>query len=744
MSNIEPNIEQNNTTHHEETNDAGKITETQPVADNNDNSQPNETSSNENKKEPSSEEAIMKLSKDVDTLISKKASISSIDLRKQITELLEKIVTFNQNDVQIKVMLQKLKELHPKVREFNAELKELKKQEKINRIKRKDFITIEFLGDKPYAHFLAEVIEKCLKEDCKRYGDNIVQTSFNKDKGFYEFRILWETDIVAIVNSRAVILKVRNGDLVQSEFRKSDAETLLHMKSQLSDLLEEIEIYTDIYCVDREFNSLPSGWDGKQRTFLNFETIEPKKNEALFLQFVSMFQFEDEDSRIRFITYIYLVVLRECIDGPIPVLMLIGPSQSGKSTMQEAFNQLFCRTGGLFFHIQDNQEFTKILGAGLIEGVQLFMLDNYRSTSKSFTAFESVVTAPNINVRRLGNNALIKRPKNDLVWIISSNGGSLSPDMENRILFVSLNYGFTNNEADQKTRSKAVVHFAEKHQTALLGHVLYEIQNTLAKDVDFVDSLRSNWKNVAWFITQKLYQTSIDIRQGIFRTYLISPLLSVLPRNASLPLTALQLAQNLTPKQIGMLDERNGGFSGTQEKIAARIEGLLLSDVHLQHKIDGDYYTIKSQKIEDKLVFAMLKDDGFSQNYTLPTEHPLYAFLLGYRKDGDKGIDYSNLRTDLQEWLKTNINSDIGLSILRDTIRMYQLGNKAKHLDEVSITILADRLLQTLQNCDIVDSSGKAWSITVNHMANPSQQSNGESELNTLYITPSDIGGIPF
>lgn len=150
------------------------------------------------------------------------------------------------------------------------------------------------------------------------------------------------------------------------------------------------------------------------------------------------FPFEDRSDRTNLIAMMLLFVAREMIDGPTPIhLVEAATPGTGKSLVVQALmTPLLGIQPTLQNEPNDDSEWGKVIGAAMMDGERLFVIDNINNALMSGTLSNASVTY-RFSTRLLGYNKKIKGAIR-WVWVFTGNNVKASMEIARRIVRVRM------------------------------------------------------------------------------------------------------------------------------------------------------------------------------------------------------------------------------------------------------------------------------------------------------------------
>lgn len=157
---------------------------------------------------------------------------------------------------------------------------------------------------------------------------------------------------------------------------------------------------------------------------------------------VADFPFKSEEHKAAWLALLLTLVGRHAVEGPVPLfLVTANTSAAGKSKLIDlaavaATGRVSPRTA---CPARDkDEEMAKIIGASVLAGDRLMMLDNVESGSEfGFPSLDAAITAEELKPRILGKSELAEMPHH-VTWIATGNNVSTRNDMLRRVVFVRL------------------------------------------------------------------------------------------------------------------------------------------------------------------------------------------------------------------------------------------------------------------------------------------------------------------
>ena len=171
--------------------------------------------------------------------------------------------------------------------------------------------------------------------------------------------------------------------------------------------------------------------------------------------------------------------------------------------------------------------------------------------------------------------------------------------MERRSFIVGLDFDFNVHNAKIEERTDGIVTFVEEHKVKLLAHMVWSIQDIAKKHPDsFFKNLRTNWKQMASFLSSNVYEQPLLFETRIFQTFTLYPVLkSLIGKLITKWVDIREIIANLSTTDLHVLESRLPGFQYAKEAMARVLYASLIRAASHKHLIDGTYYSLSMKKL---------------------------------------------------------------------------------------------------------------------------------------------------
>lgn len=597
--------------------------------------------------------------------------------------------------------------------------------------------------------FIPEEVLKILGQQPNIYVYNESIVLIEEEGSKTVLKTLDPIDLISLCSRLCVFYKHQNSQDVSIYLKQIEAESILRWP-ELYKHLKSLRLYSNTLAYSPFFTLYKHQYDPEHLTYVN--SIHPvvEYNKSCFDEFIGMISFHDKESELRFCIYLHIMLLRFVIQGPNPILSIIGPSQVGKTTLLEVLEVLFAE--GIWLHVKDNAEFEKQLGAAMLSGEEVVNIDNYRSDTSSFTALEAYSTARELNVRKLGSNEFIHRDDNNILFRLTTNGGKMSPDVENRSIIVGLDYSFQNNSAEIPKRSKDILAFVRQNRDKILGHLMYEIEHKLFVDDKACVAIKKHWKQASYEIGTRIYDQEPYIKTGIFDSYVLGPVLKMLPVNSRTDgFLAKDLLLRLTNAEKAFLNERIGNLSGTIDQASQVLSRRMAASIGKEFRMDGISYQLIYRSLHNNNRFSLISKEIEKQKDSQvdPLVYEFITRVIDKMSDQDEILLHPSnqeVSSIIDKLVPCNIRSlfhslllELNFGESNDAIMSMKYTNydEKYYLTDAFFRYLEKKTIEYRQNEYHFSSEWRKFSVETDE---------GEQEgyIRYLLVTSIDIGTIPF
>lgn len=187
------------------------------------------------------------------------------------------------------------------------------------------------------------------------------------------------------------------------------------------------------------------GYDRDSATFYVGPSVPVLAPETAILDdLLSEFPWRSEADRVNFLGALLTVVTLVHWGSGHPFLFVDGNQPGlGKSKLGRMLGILSDgEEPRPITYTSREDEFEKRLATGLAKGRHVMLIDNVREDGPAISSasLEVATVSPRPSFRRLGSNDVIERPINDLLFVVTGNGGQLNRDLARRMLPVRLQF----------------------------------------------------------------------------------------------------------------------------------------------------------------------------------------------------------------------------------------------------------------------------------------------------------------
>lgn len=207
------------------------------------------------------------------------------------------------------------------------------------------------------------------------------------------------------------------------------------------------------------------GYDESSKIFYSGPEIALEPGLETIRTFVKSFPFESEIDQVNFFGVLVSLFFIQKYVGQHPAVIIQGDEQNlGKTTLAECISILFQDKEPGLLPLAHDEELKKII-SGIVQDNNIVLIDNIKGLSEnsvvSSAMLESLITAPELMFRVLGENRVMSRP-NNVLFIFTLNKGAFSDDLVTRSICISLSrksketmdYSFNPKEFVTQNRSK--------------------------------------------------------------------------------------------------------------------------------------------------------------------------------------------------------------------------------------------------------------------------------------------------
>jgi hypothetical protein len=256
------------------------------------------------------------------------------------------------------------------------------------------------------------------------------------------------------------------------------------------DALPRIRTYARRPVFDSQFRLCQNGWNEREGILVHGVEVDvegphqPLSGSRVIDRFppflralLGEFCFRnDEDAANALGVLLTYLLMNHFVQECHPIVLIDGNQVGvGKTMLAQVFGAVM--DGYIPQHISytDNEEeLVKRIVATLMDGQQSTLIfDNAKvargATTISSPAIESNSMAPILSLRKLGTNTNYRKP-NDILWTLTMNDTSVSPDIVSRGVPIRLAY---DGDAKQRTfRQQKPLGFALEHRSEILGELI--------------------------------------------------------------------------------------------------------------------------------------------------------------------------------------------------------------------------------------------------------------------------------
>ena len=158
----------------------------------------------------------------------------------------------------------------------------------------------------------------------------------------------------------------------------------------------------------------------------------------------------------------------------------------------------------------------------------MITLDN-QVFSKGFEALDSLATQKKLAFRLLGQNRYITRPYNDLILMMTVNGGQLSIDTRRRAIMIGLNSDFSAQNQVITDIREDILPYVRENRDSILSHIFWLMIDIKKKAPRIFEHGRTKgWKQLSSEILQAFGSEKPIFRTSIYESYLLKKVLKIL------------------------------------------------------------------------------------------------------------------------------------------------------------------------------------------------------------------------
>lgn len=328
--------------------------------------------------------------------------------------------------------------------------------------------------DRPHDQVLREIARNLVESNkVFRQGDVVVrdheQRLYPVDKGIA---------MSSLVGQHMEVVRVTSGRLDHVSISRDDGENLLHGPAY-RELLPEIKLQTSVPVLGDDLLPSQPGYNAASQVFYTGKEVKPAKNTEHLDRLLNAIYFERDVDRTNFLGLVLTTLMGRRFMGERPMGVLRGNQPGiGKTTAAKIIGVLASDEG----HIQsvsfcrNDEEFEKQLATNVQRG-NVVVIDNVKPGNRSVVSsacLERTISDRRYNFRKLGSNQSISGD-NCLLFLLTCNGGQLSPDLSSRSIPIRMNY-HGDPHAMRDADVGDLVNYARQHRQALLAELWGLIQ----------------------------------------------------------------------------------------------------------------------------------------------------------------------------------------------------------------------------------------------------------------------------
>jgi hypothetical protein len=262
------------------------------------------------------------------------------------------------------------------------------------------------------------------------------------------------------------------GERSYRSFPKNDATAFFH--SGIVDKLADLKFVTSLPLFDEQFNLIQDGYSPTSKIFKVKKDLPPAKDLHYIHKLLNEFAWHDPIAdKANFLGVMLTTLIHHQFLGLVPLVDIEGNQKGlGKTLLAILLGILRDSSMPRSINLTSNEEeLEKQLCASFMSGSTTTNFDNVKLTKNmtvvSNPLLEKCITDKELKFRILGGNTEFKMV-NRALFVLTSNGAILSPDLKSRRLMISLYY-----EGDPENRNfniQDVAEFCLKYSGSALLH----------------------------------------------------------------------------------------------------------------------------------------------------------------------------------------------------------------------------------------------------------------------------------
>lgn len=377
---------------------------------------------------------------------------------------------------------------------------------------------------KPTDYF--QTILSKIKTNLYYDGSQIVQ-EYLVDKKL-QVRIPTEDELSGLINETLYVIRGSDDQACFSTVRQREVVELMNLSSILKGALKPLKMFTKIPGFTADFTLHQKKYCEQSEVLYYGPEVKPKRHQAEFDTFMNFFAFESGLDKNRFFAYLVLLTLRYYMHCNFPLLIITGPSGVGKTTLMMTIAELFNEGDYVDVASSGQDEFKKAVASAIRFGKNVITLDN-QVFSKGFEALDSLATQKKLSFRLLGQNRHITRPYNDLILMMTVNGGQLSIDTRRRSIMIGLNSNFSAQHQAITDIREDILPYVRDNRDSILSHLFWIVLETKKKIPGIFEYGRTKgWKQLSTEILHAFGSEKPIFRTSVYESYLLKQVLKIL------------------------------------------------------------------------------------------------------------------------------------------------------------------------------------------------------------------------